>query len=222
MKNILLIITLCFVSLSCSRTDLIPRSELAAIYADMYLLDQFIARKHPLRKAADTLAVYEPIFNRYGYTFEDYDKSVNKYLKDPERFIKIYEEVEEILNNRVKELDIMIEKKRWIAERWPVLDNIRIKGADTTLNNSYSRALNILFFKPAPPKIRDQYVLIDSTIIPAYSPIPENVYSFYSMLPSQANEKFSMVKKDDAKKDTTVYAAQPEKKGILKLDVPNF
>ena len=77
--------------LSCSgRARIIPRSTLADIYADMFLADQWLKDNASVRKEADTTLFYDPIFARYGYTFEDYDATVKKYMKDPEKFSKVF------------------------------------------------------------------------------------------------------------------------------------
>lgn len=71
------------------RARVIPAEKLSRIYHDMFLADQWL-RDHPAaRKAADTTLVFDPIFRRYGYTFEDYDRSVHYYLDRPEQYAKI-------------------------------------------------------------------------------------------------------------------------------------
>ncbi len=76
---------------ACSgRPRIIPRGVLTDIYADMFLADQWLEDHRGERSRADTMLFYDPIFKRYGYTFEDYDASVRRYLKDPEKFSKIF------------------------------------------------------------------------------------------------------------------------------------
>ena len=75
---------------SCTGRRIIPRGIMADIYADMFLADQWLSDHPGERKRADTMLFYDPIFKRYGYTFEDYDASVQHYMKDPEKFSKIF------------------------------------------------------------------------------------------------------------------------------------
>ena len=83
----LLAVLLC----SCSgRERIIPRGVMADIYAEMFLADQWLADHPSERNKVDTTLFYDPIFRRYGYTFEDYDASVRHYLKDPEKFSKVF------------------------------------------------------------------------------------------------------------------------------------
>lgn len=63
----------------------------------MLLADAWLQEAPDARRQADTSAFYEPIFRKYGYTTLDYDRSVFKYLRDPEKFSKILSDVQEKL-----------------------------------------------------------------------------------------------------------------------------
>lgn len=84
----------------------IPRAKLSEIYAEMLVTDQWIISTPSVRQIADTSLVYEPILNKYGYTREDYNRSVGHYMDDPERFARIFRTTAEILDERIKELEI--------------------------------------------------------------------------------------------------------------------
>ncbi len=92
---------------SCRRNEaeVIPRGKLAKIYAEMFVTDQWIVSNQSVRRIADTSLVYEPILEKYGYDTEDYLKSVDKYMDDPERFSRILRTTVEILDARIKELE---------------------------------------------------------------------------------------------------------------------
>lgn len=91
---------------SCSRdeAEVIPRSKLARIYAEMLVTDQWVLSTPGVRTIADTSLVYEPILRKYGYDSEDYRRSVDVYMDDPERFARIFRETGEILEKRLKHL----------------------------------------------------------------------------------------------------------------------
>ena len=77
--------------LSCSgRPKIIPRGVMTDIIAEMLLADQWLSDHPEDRNRADTMLFYDPIFERYGYTFEDYDASVLRYMEDPEKFAKVF------------------------------------------------------------------------------------------------------------------------------------
>ena len=67
----------------------IPKKKMSEIYADMFTADQWISQNYKASRVADTTMVYEAIFEKYGYDSEDYRKSVDHYIQDPDRFARI-------------------------------------------------------------------------------------------------------------------------------------
>lgn len=106
-------------AVSCDRdeTVVIPRGKLAQIYAEILVTDQWIMGKPGVRRMADTTLVYEPIFEAYGYTTDDYLKSVDVYMDDPERFSKILRETVVILDKRIESLKKLQEELQKIEDR---------------------------------------------------------------------------------------------------------
>ena len=163
LKHILILLVACILIIpSCRRGDekLIPRGDMAKIYAEMLVLDHWIQLDQAVRKKMDTTLVYEPIFEKYGYDSEDYRYSVYRYLDDPERFGRILREASDIIDERLVELrgvkaeeDKMEEKAEELkkyavkfnaADRFPYLhDEPYVHYHDSlavdldTLNNEY-------------------------------------------------------------------------------------
>lgn len=63
--------------------------KMERIYREMFLADQWLADNPDRRVAADTTWFYEPVFEKYGFTLKDYQKSVDFYLNDPERYAEM-------------------------------------------------------------------------------------------------------------------------------------
>ena len=106
--NILVIAAFAAVlSVSCVKdeAEVIPRGQLARIYSEMLVMDQWIQSTPGTRVMADTSRVYEPILEKYGYSAEDYRASVDYYMNDPERFSRIFRSAGEILDKRIEELN---------------------------------------------------------------------------------------------------------------------
>ena len=82
---------------------MIPRKKLAKIYADMFMADQWIQQNYTVSKVADTSQVYEAIFEDYGYSSDDYRKSVAYYIQDPDRFARILRQTVSILDERISD-----------------------------------------------------------------------------------------------------------------------
>lgn len=91
---------------SCNRDDaeVIPRGKLSEIYAEMLMTDQWITSTPGFRHIADTSLVYEPILEKYGYDSEDYRRTVDVYMDDPERFSRILRTTVALLDKRLEDL----------------------------------------------------------------------------------------------------------------------
>ncbi len=90
---------------SCGKKErVIPKEKMAEIYAERYVLDQWLDDNRSLRREADTSLVYAPVLEKYGYTYDDYLNSVNAYMKDPTRYSRILRRTSEILGDRLTEL----------------------------------------------------------------------------------------------------------------------
>lgn len=162
----------------CARGRVIPEEKLTRIFEDMLLADQWIRENPDARKAADTTLFYDPIFKRHGYTFKDYDRSVNYYLDRPEEFAKILNNASERLNKESDRLQILLDERlaagqekdrlhrlyktdwdftddslRWTRDRilWPVRDSLA-RPDSTAVADSLAR--------------RDSLSLVDSVLKP--------------------------------------------------------
>ena len=93
---------LAFASCGKDEAEVIPRGKLAKIYADMMVTDQWIHQSaYSIRTVADTSLVYAPILERYGYDIDDYIKSVDHYMNDPERYSRIFSTAGEIIDKKL-------------------------------------------------------------------------------------------------------------------------
>lgn len=76
MKRALLFLLL--TATACSRPEIIPDDRLATIFRDAFLANAYISEQG-LR--TDSLRIYEPIFDRYGYTVEDVEYTLGNFSK---------------------------------------------------------------------------------------------------------------------------------------------
>ncbi|MGP1525997.1 MAG: DUF4296 domain-containing protein [Candidatus Cryptobacteroides sp.] len=131
-------IALIFLSImaSCARkARVIPKSKLEKIYMEMLLVDQWIGIEWSNTRVADTSVVYEQIFEKYGYTSNDYRKSVSYYMEDPDRFAKIFENISNALTTKAN----IIDKEQKDREK---ADSIR----NVIISRNFRRA-EIFFYK---------------------------------------------------------------------------
>lgn len=91
-----------FVLASCSGKGIIPRSDMAQITADLFMVDQWFEQNQRYARMTDTSLVYAEVFEKYGYTGEDYLKSLDYYMLDSDRYVKVVKKSRSILEKRLK------------------------------------------------------------------------------------------------------------------------
>ena len=139
LRHILAVSVLLLTLFSCSQKKerVIPKDRLSEIYAEMFVMDQWLDDNRDLRRTADTSLVYAPVLEKYGYTYDDYLRSVDVYMKDPQRYAKILRSSSEILNARLAELKAekkaMEDAEREKARRDSLLNTVRI-NVDSLMN----------------------------------------------------------------------------------------
>ncbi|MCQ2177617.1 MAG: DUF4296 domain-containing protein [Bacteroidales bacterium] len=86
---------------ACSRgARVIPEKTFVSIYEEMLIADQWMNDNYAERRKVDTSLYYEPIFRKYGFTTEDYLKSVGHYMEKPDEYIRIIEKVKDRLKEK--------------------------------------------------------------------------------------------------------------------------
>ena len=106
LKMVLLAAVLAVAVASCSdRPRVIPARKMEKIYREMFLADQWIIKNPKKKRQADTAWLYVPIFEKYGYSVEDYRHSVDHYLNDPNRYSEMLDRVRRSLAKEYRPLE---------------------------------------------------------------------------------------------------------------------
>ncbi|MBO4435235.1 MAG: DUF4296 domain-containing protein [Bacteroidales bacterium] len=98
---------------SCRRAKLIPRKELTQIVYEMLLRDQQLKVDRRSAAVPDTVLVYEGIFEAHGYDTDDYLYSIEHYLRDPERFSRVFRDVNTKMEREKARVEREISKRDW-------------------------------------------------------------------------------------------------------------
>ncbi len=77
-KIICSLFLLLFLVPSCVRRTTIPDDELALIFRDAFLVNAYV---YDMKIKFDTMQVYQPIFDKYGYTSEDVAYTIGSFSK---------------------------------------------------------------------------------------------------------------------------------------------
>ena len=129
LRKVLIFLGCVFCLCSCSdRGKVIPPETLSQIYARMYVVDQWVQKNPSARRQIDTTLVYDQVFGQFGYTYEDYDRTVRRYIERPDRFEKVFKRTKAILDKRRAELEAMKE----IEARNAAFDR-KVKGSYDSL-----------------------------------------------------------------------------------------
>ena len=128
MKRFLHIVLVLLLAVACRGPRVIPKDTMTDIYTDMFLADQMVRDADIPRAQMDTMLLYEAVFEKYGYDTEDYLYSLRFYLKDPERFGKVFENVAKRLEGEVDALKKIVELRNRIASKreadYPLVDSV--------------------------------------------------------------------------------------------------
>lgn len=119
---------------SCKKDGIIGKDEMAQIYAEMLVTDQWINTTPGVRMIADTSLVYAPILERYGYNAVDYRRSVDYYLNDPDTYADIMKETIEILDSKLAGLN---KRKHQINEAKNRAKYIKSMSQDISIDDSW-------------------------------------------------------------------------------------
>ena len=106
----ILLLTLFATLAACNKPRVIPDQRLADIFYDIYLTNAYVDR-HDI--SLDSMMLYEPIFEKYGYTVEDLHLTINSFSKRKsarlsdavELAIQRLERESDLLNAQVADLD---------------------------------------------------------------------------------------------------------------------
>lgn len=136
------LVSLALALLSCGRKHkVVPRSEMAEIYADMFIADQWLMSFDSEFQRADTMLFYEPIFRKHGYTTEKFRESVNYYLYDARRFARILKKSAAIIEQDVKAMRKIGEHNDELADLEALYKGLESYSDTSILNIAGERAI---------------------------------------------------------------------------------
>lgn len=180
-RTAFIIFLMAFTLLSCRPDGIIGREDMSDIYYDFYMADRYLNATNQ-NTLGDSVHIYIPIIEKHGYTFEEYQQTVNYYLHKPEELTKIFKLTEIKLKDRREYLENAIAYQKNQKKRWKLLDSLEVYGDGETNGNGYYRALRLLFFKPDTLEVTSP--VIDSVILRHIT----SAYFLYDSLPHLYNK----------------------------------
>ena len=148
LRNIIFVVIAVLSAVSCKNNATIPRNTMSDIYYDIYIADQMLERKYDFKNINDTTNLYVTIIEKYGYTQEDYQKSLDFYMVRPDTFEKVFERTKKKLEKRKVELEKQLAAEEKVIPHWGFLDSLEMFTSDTVQRNNLYYSLRILLFEP--------------------------------------------------------------------------
>ncbi|MBP5692648.1 MAG: DUF4296 domain-containing protein [Bacteroidales bacterium] len=71
---------------SCHKKGILPKDDVADIMYRMFVVDEYAKKYFPVNQAADTMLLYQHIFDEYNCTLEDYRNSIRYYIPDEKAY----------------------------------------------------------------------------------------------------------------------------------------
>jgi hypothetical protein len=139
---------------------------MSKIIAEIYKADRFINTNYQLVLKADTVMIYEAVFNEYGYTHTDYINTLNHYIDRPNKLRAIFIKAKEILEEENRVVEEKLERQKQLKEYIDLFKEVLVKRDSSNLD-SRERAM-LLFYKftdsssLASPNIFEQFKAKDS------------------------------------------------------------
>ena len=194
MRRVLYIVLVVLLVAACG-PHRIPRDDMEDIVYRMLVQDQQIKQDPKLRQQADTMLVYEGIFQTYGYNTDDFLFSLEYYLEEPARMEKVMEKVAERLDAEAKVLKKEIDLDTWRSKMmriykmepdttWPKppvrpVDTLLVRmGKDTVQLVLPPDSLpeypqdSLLFVRDSLLPVKDTLVPVKDTLAPAKDTLP--------------------------------------------------
>lgn len=109
---VLVLIVGCFVFTACKRTKQIPNEKLTEIFKDMYLLNAYIDNTR-LSMQLDSVDIYKPVLEKYGYTEADFKYTITESMK--RKSFRLSEIVDKVIASLETDYAAIEEKVRWQA-----------------------------------------------------------------------------------------------------------
>lgn len=139
--NIALIVAALAFAVACGgRPKLIPRKKLSIIVSEMLVRDQQLKADRGSYKWADTTLVYAEIFDKYGYDTDDYLYTIEKYLRDPERFSRVFRDAAAILGKEKSRVEREIARRDW-RKQWFRFYHVPYDSVHLDMEESYIKKL---------------------------------------------------------------------------------
>ncbi|MEA5005398.1 MAG: DUF4296 domain-containing protein [Rikenellaceae bacterium] len=156
---------LLIITVSCSKKDIIPRSELPQILADIYMADRSVMNDPMKMSKTDSILIYEPVLKKHGYSTKELINTFNYYLPTPLKLKSSFMAARVILEQRLEEVRKEISASQGSDSTFAPIRKL-IKEADSLkFMDSRERALRWIF---APELFPNRRIYMPDSLVTRY------------------------------------------------------
>lgn len=163
-QSIVLLIAL-FSLFSCSPRGVVDAEIFPSLLADLYLTDKAITVDFNRVQRADTMLLYEPVFNKYGYTTDEFIKTIDFYLARPAKLKSFFTKAKDILEKRRIDAEQIIAAEELKKE---ILKKIMIAVSERDSLKETERHIRALRWIFAPDSLPSHRIYIPDSLATRY------------------------------------------------------
>lgn len=130
----------------------IPRQKMSKIIAEIYISDRYINSNYELVRAVDSSFLYEPIFNKYGYTTKEFINTINFYVERPAKLKTIYISARQILEDEMAIANTELQRERSRDSIVAIVEKKVMPGDSKKIIDSQTRSLRWIYLPDRIPK----------------------------------------------------------------------
>ena len=71
---------------ACTKEKILRKDQVATIMYQLFVADEYAKTYSEINLAADSILLYQHVFEKNGCTLEDYQRSIKHYLQDEKAF----------------------------------------------------------------------------------------------------------------------------------------
>lgn len=181
---------------SCRREVIIPKDKMSEIIAQLYMADQYISVYHKFSAQRDSSRLFASIIDEYGYTAEDYRRSISYYLERKDSYKSI----------------IVAAKERLIERQRILKDKISTDNFEQVLLSDTSKLKTIPVIKSlvelkkryGTPVSATDTIPCDSTTLWSFCFPTDELFSFVGELEKQKDSVKNVTAEVNAASDAVV------------------
>ncbi|MBR3304091.1 MAG: DUF4296 domain-containing protein, partial [Bacteroidales bacterium] len=96
---------------SCQKEKVLGKEEVAQIMSELFIADQYAKTYQEVFLKADSILLYQHIFDAHNTTLEEYQKAITHYIQNEKEYTAILQQATQLLKEKADEANKEADKK---------------------------------------------------------------------------------------------------------------